>query len=118
LYPERTFSDGRYYPARRLLEISTTEFKDIMDENAHVWDDGDIPQHIRDFQRWRPGEVVDPDWPPQDGVVRAIRWLKQEHFPGSLLGEWQFPLPDLEVFRPPVMFPAKLKLRLGHDGAL
>jgi hypothetical protein len=65
----------------------------------------DIPEHLLRYRREQPHAVVDPDYPPPRELVKAIRFLKQEHLPGSLLGEWQFDVPDLEVFRLPMMFP-------------
>ncbi|KAF2732922.1 hypothetical protein EJ04DRAFT_577998 [Polyplosphaeria fusca] len=38
-----------------------------------------------------PDEVVDPDAVPPAALVKAIQYLRQEHLPGCLLGEFQFP---------------------------
>jgi len=77
-----------------------------MEENNHVWNDDEIPEHLQRLKRMNPDAAIDPEMSPEAGVVRAIKFLKQQHLPGSLLGEWQMPLPNVEVFRTPTMFPA------------
>lgn len=104
-FPKGDWHDG-YLPVRHLCQINQSTFDKIMEENARVWETQDeIPAHLLRLKQQNPGKAIDPDTPPQTGVVHAIRWLKQMHLPGSLLGEWQFPLPNVEVFRSPVMLP-------------
>ncbi|OAL03152.1 hypothetical protein IQ06DRAFT_292370 [Phaeosphaeriaceae sp. SRC1lsM3a] len=105
-FPSGTYHDG-YLPVRHLLQLNKAAFQKIVQENAHVWETEDIPAHLLRLKREDPDKAIDPDTPPQTGVVHAIRYLQQMHLPGSLLSEWQFPLPNIEVFRPPVMFPAE-----------
>ncbi|KAH7385416.1 hypothetical protein DE146DRAFT_636009 [Phaeosphaeria sp. MPI-PUGE-AT-0046c] len=109
-FPLGTYHDG-YLPVRHLLQINNSTFQKIAQENAHVWENEEMPAHLLRLKKQNPDKAIDPDTPPQTGVVHAIRYLQQMHLPGSLLGEWQFPLPDIEVFRPPVMFPAEFLSR-------
>ena len=113
-FPDDAYYD-RYFPVKWLLKLSDMTLKTFIEENDEVWDD--IPEHLLRFKRENPDAIIDPDMPPAREVVKAIRFLKQQHLPGSLLGEWQLPLPDLEVFRPPMMFPTHLKSRLGPNSA-
>lgn len=110
-FPSGTWHDG-YPPVRHLLQINSSTFQRIVEENAHVWETEEIPAHLLRLKQQNPGKAIDPDTPPQTGVVHAIRYLQQMHLPGSLLGEWQFPLPNIEVFRPPVMFPAESRTHI------
>lgn len=95
------FQPGTYYdsyhPVRCLLGLSQSAFKKILDENSKVWNiEDDVPLYLREFKRLHPDDVIDPDMPPERELVKAIRFLRQEHLPGSLLGEWQFPFPSIE----------------------
>ena len=82
-----------------------------MEENSQVWTvDDEIPLHMRQHKRLYPNDIIDPDEPPAREKVKAIKFLMQSHLPGSFLGEWQYPLPSVEVFRPPIMFPAHLRV--------
>ncbi|KAJ4364580.1 hypothetical protein N0V83_009176 [Neocucurbitaria cava] len=95
------FQPGTYYdsyhPVRCLLGLSQPAFKKIFDENSKVWlIEEDVPMYLREFKRLHPDDIIDPDMPPEREVVKAIRFLGQEHLPGSLLGEWQFPFPSIE----------------------
>ncbi|KAH8725679.1 hypothetical protein GQ44DRAFT_796839 [Phaeosphaeriaceae sp. PMI808] len=93
-----------YHTVKWLIGLSGINLKTIMDENDEVWIDiNDVPEHLLRFKRENPDVVLDPDTPPALEVVKAIRYLKQKHFPGSLLGSWQMPLPDLEAFIPPYL---------------
>jgi hypothetical protein len=117
-FPEGAFYDS-YLPVKTILELSNSTLKSIMEENAKIWNvEDEIPGYLLRYKRENPEVAIDPDDPPPQEVVRAIKYLKQMHLPGTLLGEWQFPLPDLEVFRPPMMFPAAFKSRLeSHNSA-
>lgn len=76
-----------------------------MDKNSEVWTvDADIPTHIQLRKRRHPQDIINPDEPPQREVVKAIKFLKQNNLPGSLLGEWQYPLPSIEVIQTPLVF--------------
>jgi hypothetical protein len=67
----------------------------ITNENDEAWDE--IPTHLAKLKEEHPDDPIDPELPPQRRIVQAIRFLKQEHLPGSLLGKWQFPIPHVEV---------------------
>lgn len=56
-----------------------------------------IPQHLLEWKHLNPGKVVDPEMPPPTETMRAILYLKQEHLPAGLLGQWQYPLPDFKL---------------------
>jgi hypothetical protein len=87
-----------------------------MNDNSAIWTEtGEIPEHLLRTKRAYPNKIIDPEEPPQAEIVKAIKYLKQVHLPGSLLGKWQFPLPDIEVFRPPMMFPAPPRPAFGHN---
>ncbi|KAI0571609.1 hypothetical protein A1F97_08913 [Pyrenophora tritici-repentis] len=88
------------YPVQRLLKITRTELLDIIEKNGQAWNtDEDIPLYYRELKRRNPDAIIDPDQPPPAQVVRAIKFLKQQHLPGTLLGEWST-LPSVQVFRP------------------
>lgn len=94
-----------YHPAKYLLGLPQSDFEKIMSENRKGWyDENDIPKYLRDLKRLYPNQAVDPDSPPACEIVKAIIFLKQNHFPGELLGEWQDALPSVEVFRAPIPF--------------
>ncbi|CAO2653637.1 Nn.00g030480.m01.CDS01 [Neocucurbitaria sp. VM-36] len=98
-FPPGTYYDS-YHPVKCLLGLSQSEFKTIQDENCQVWNvEDDIPRYLLEFRRLHLNEIIDPDTPPEREVVKAIRFLRQELLPGSLLGEWQFPLPSIEAFQ-------------------
>jgi hypothetical protein len=80
-----------------------------MMENQLVWSDDEVPIYFQEYRRRHPTAIIDPDEPPPAELVKAIRFLKQESLPGSLLGEWQElkKLPSIEVFIPPIMFPSQ-----------
>jgi hypothetical protein len=98
-----------YHPVARILNLTKNELHTIMAENSHVWSDDEIPRHFLEHRRKNPDAIIDPDEPPPSEIVKAIRYLKQSSFPGSLLGEWQKleSLPTTEVFRPPFQFPSQ-----------
>ncbi|KAF1940548.1 hypothetical protein EJ02DRAFT_423884 [Clathrospora elynae] len=105
-----------YLPVRRILNLTESALRDILGENSDHWHvEDDIPRHSKEFHRLYPNEIVDPDEPPKREVVKAIRYLKQQSLPGSLLGEWQTPLPAIEVFRSPTMFPPPLQATGGSS---
>jgi hypothetical protein len=72
-----------------------------MIENNKAWDE--IPLHLAKLKKEHPDEPINPNLPPLHSLVEAIRFLKQEDLPGSLLGEWQFPLPHVEVLSPKLL---------------
>jgi hypothetical protein len=80
----------------------------ITSENAHVWNDDEIPQYFLELRKKNPNAVIDPEEPPAPELAKAIKFLKQNSLPGTLLGEWQDVkmLPSTEVFRPPSILPA------------
>jgi hypothetical protein len=80
-----------------------------MAENAHVWDDDEIPQYFLVLRKKNPDAVIDPDEPPPPELAKAIKFLKQNSLSGTLLGEWQDVkmLPSTEVFRPPSILPSQ-----------
>ncbi|CAE7027215.1 hypothetical protein PTT_10951 [Pyrenophora teres f. teres 0-1] len=87
-----------FHPVQRLLKITRTELFDIIEKNSRVWDtEEDIPLYYRKLKRENPDAIIDPDQPPPAQVVRAIKFLKQEHLPGDLLGKWST-LPSVQVF--------------------
>lgn len=104
------FSDGSYCdpsaPLKTILALSDSVYCKMMDRDAEPWtvEEG-LPPHLLEMKRRYPHMVMDPDTPPWPERVQAIKFLKQNHLPASLLGEYQFPLPPAEVFRPPVMCP-------------
>jgi hypothetical protein len=105
-----------YHSVKWLLGLSNMTLKTIMEENDRVWDE--IPEHLLRLKRENPGIVLDEDTPPERAIVIAIKFLKQNHLPGSLLGRWQMPLPDIEVFHSPVMIPWSKKLRVRAKGVV
>jgi hypothetical protein len=84
----------------------------MMDENGELWNE--VPPHLARLKREHPDEPIDPETPPQREIIEAIKFLQQQHLPGSLLGKWQFPLPGIEVCRPPMMFPTTCRPRPGN----
>lgn len=102
------FSPGTYlssfYPVSCILNITKTKLDTIIAENAAVWEtEAEIPNYFKDYRRRYPNAIIDPDEPPPTEVVKAIRFLRQQRLPVSLLGEWQT-LPVPEVFHHPHMF--------------
>jgi hypothetical protein len=102
------FTPGTYidsfYPVHRILNITKTKLNKIMAENAEAWATDDmIPRWFQEYRKRYPKAIIDPDEPPPTEVVKAIRFLRQQSLPGSLLGEWQT-LPGIEVFHHPSMF--------------
>lgn len=90
--------------------------KTTIEDNDRVWDT--IPEHLRRMKRENPALVLDEDTPPERAIVQAIKFLKQNHLPGSLLGRWQMPLPEIEVFRAPVMIPSSKKLHVRDEAVV
>lgn len=106
-----------FYPAQRILNLEMEKLVAIMKENMEVWTTEDeIPKYFQQYRRRHPDAIIDPDEPPPAEVVRAIRFLRQQSLPGSLLGEWHI-LPPVEVFRPPVMaeYPSKGPATVGKQ---
>jgi hypothetical protein len=96
-FPKGAFDDC-YLPVRRILDLSVEALEEVMSEKHRVWAGaGDIPEFLREYKSKYANVAVDPDTPPPRERVKAIRFLRQMRLPGSLLGEWQFPLPSLEV---------------------
>lgn len=79
-----------------MVRITLAEHLRIMERNSEIFPDG-IPQHLLELKRLNPGVPIDPDTPPPGETVKAIRWLKQESLPCSLLGEWQILPEGVEV---------------------
>ncbi|OCK81364.1 hypothetical protein K432DRAFT_403859 [Lepidopterella palustris CBS 459.81] len=75
-----------YYAVRCLLGISEDELRDIMVENAALWDD--VPTHLVK-KRQRTGKIVDPNDPPISGVRRALNFMRQERLPLCFLGKYE-----------------------------
>lgn len=86
-----------YFPVRILLGLEMDAISAIMHENIAFANSQFIPAELLQYKQSHPDEIVDPDTPPSREIVRAIQYLMQERLPGSLLGEWQFPLPELQV---------------------
>jgi hypothetical protein len=102
-FPTGTYRDS-YHPVRCILQISEATLDAIMSDNSVVWTKlSQVPKHLVEKKRANFSAVVDPEEPTQSDLVNAIKFLKQLHLPGSLLGKWQFPLPDVEVFQPPML---------------
>ncbi|KAI4649355.1 hypothetical protein J4E93_003672 [Alternaria ventricosa] len=81
---------SRFYPVCCILNLSKAKLDTIMAENAAVWEtEAEIPQYFKDYRKRYPQAIIDPDEPPPSEVVRAIRFLRQQRLPVSLLGEWQ-----------------------------
>ncbi|KAF1850654.1 uncharacterized protein K460DRAFT_350683 [Cucurbitaria berberidis CBS 394.84] len=109
-FPPGTYYDS-YHPVQCLLGLSQSALKIILDENSAMWTvEDNVPKYLRDYKKLHPDKIIDPDAPPPREVVKAIKFLKQAHLPGSLLGEWQFPLPSIEVFRPPPIYSIPLRV--------
>jgi len=70
----------------------------IIAENGKVWNS--TPIYLLEYKRHHPDDPIDPDMPPAREIVKAIRFLRQHHLAGNLLGEWQMPLPPAKVCRP------------------
>ncbi|KAH9871100.1 hypothetical protein J1614_006674 [Plenodomus biglobosus] len=97
-FAARSYHDP-YHPVQAVLGLSRSQLTQIIADNSEVWNFAeDIPVHLREYKRLHPQEAVDPEMPPPHEVVRAIKYLKQNHLAGNLLGEWQMPLPSTEVF--------------------
>lgn len=93
--------NSNYYPVVSLLNINAGELNTIIKENNEpFYGDSELPAHILEIKRQFPSDPIDPDTPPPREIVKAIKYLKQNHLPGSLLGEWQFPMPRVEAFNP------------------
>jgi hypothetical protein len=107
-FPPKYYPDG-YLPVKTILGLSAMDLKSIMDENDE--DQNYLPPHLIKLKRNNPNQPIDTDMPPQYRIVEAIKFLKEQKLPGSLLGMWQFPLPEIEVFRSPMMFSAALRPR-------
>jgi hypothetical protein len=90
-----------YEPVRYLLSLGSPgdqKLQAILEENRAPWNDmDDIPAFLLELKRANPDQPVDPDTPPPDATLKAVRYLKQRHLPASLLGEWQFTLPSLPM---------------------
>ncbi|KAF2683903.1 hypothetical protein K458DRAFT_404240 [Lentithecium fluviatile CBS 122367] len=83
-----------FHPVYVLLHLDAHTIQSIIDENGDFCPTGDEP-HFQKWKREHPGEPLDPDLPPPEEMIKAIRYLRQECLPGSLLGEWQFSLPEV-----------------------
>ncbi|KAF2796991.1 hypothetical protein K505DRAFT_415371 [Melanomma pulvis-pyrius CBS 109.77] len=93
--------NSNYYPVVSLLNINTSELSTIIKENNELfYGDDELPAHILELKRQFPNDPIDPDTPPPQEIVKAIKYLMQNHLPCSLLGEWQFPMPRVEAFNP------------------
>jgi hypothetical protein len=84
------------HPVRILLQIDEGKLREIIQENSDFSPTGE-EDHFRKWQIQHPGEALDPDLPPPEEIVKAIEFLRQKRLPGSLLGQWQFPLPKLSL---------------------
>jgi hypothetical protein len=108
-FPEGIYHD-HYLPVQWILQISYKALRNIMTDNDRTWATVvDIPEHLVGCRSEHSGIPIDPDCPPARELVQAIRFLKQEHLPVNILGEWQFKLPDLEVFQALTMFPPSFR---------
>ncbi|KAI4927187.1 uncharacterized protein J4E92_006353 [Alternaria infectoria] len=90
---------SRFYPVCCILSLSKAKLDTIMAENAAVWEtEAEIPQYFKDYRKRYSNAIIDPDEPPPTEVVRAIRFLRQQRLPVSLLGEWQaLPGPERSI---------------------
>ncbi|KAF2849723.1 hypothetical protein T440DRAFT_124797 [Plenodomus tracheiphilus IPT5] len=97
-FPPGSYHDP-YFPVQIILGLTYSQLSQIIAENIEVWNsDEEIIPHLRELKQQYPDEGIDPDLPPPLEVVRAIKFLKQNHLAGNLLGEWQLPLPSAECF--------------------
>ena len=88
-----------YYPVAIVLGLTLDAVMKILYEDTKPWDEQDgLSDYVLELKRQYPNELIDPDTPPPREVVKAVYFLKQQHLPASLLGEWQFPLPSIEAF--------------------
>ncbi|KAI4693741.1 uncharacterized protein J4E84_002316 [Alternaria hordeiaustralica] len=96
---------SRFYPVCCILSLSKAKLDTIMAENAAVWEtEAEIPQYFKDYRRRYPHAIIDPEEPPPVEVVKAIRFLRQQRLPVSLLGEWQaLPGPECPARRQEVL---------------
>ncbi|KAF2122189.1 hypothetical protein BDV96DRAFT_640252 [Lophiotrema nucula] len=93
--PLNTFTDSQYHFYRLLRINGPAELSIIYEGNAQGWpDDIDVPHHLAELKRLHPGMILDPDLPPPLDLIKAVHFLMQHRLPGSLLGEWQFQLPN------------------------
>jgi hypothetical protein len=76
-----------------LLRLDKDSLSFIIKKNNDVWNDAEVPEHLLHLKQEHPDLPIDPDMPPTWEVAKAIYFLKQEHLPASLLGEWQYPIP-------------------------
>ncbi len=96
-FSERAYYDG-YHPVRCILQLSQVALDDILRRNERFSDPTqDLPTWLLDRKAKHPTAIIDPEQPPRGDLIKAIEFLKQQHLPGSLLGEWQYPLPSIEV---------------------
>ena len=94
-----------------ILGVPDSVFARARAEDSKPWNDQDgLPRHLMEYKRLHPDAIIDPEMPPESARVQAIKFLKLRHLPGSLLGEWQYPLPSIEVLRPPTMFPPPVRV--------
>ncbi|KAL6703368.1 hypothetical protein ACN47E_009710 [Coniothyrium glycines] len=97
-FPEGLYHDT-FHPVKVILGLSGSAFSAIQSEDSKPWNVEDpLPKHVEDYKMRNRNMMVDPDSPPPAEIVQAIKFLRQEHLPCSLLGEWQYPLPPIEVF--------------------
>jgi hypothetical protein len=99
----RTTLLGVDQPILTLLKVDADTLRDIEEENADFCPEGD-EDHFMEWKARHSGEPLDPDMPPPQAVIKAIRVLRQERLPGNLLGEWQYPLPIATESVPEVRF--------------
>lgn len=96
-FPVGSFYDS-YHPVQVILQLSKSELTRIINDNGKDWGEDEIPEYLQEYKRHHPNEAIDPDLPPPCEVVKAIKFLKQSHLAGNLLGIWQTPLPATKVY--------------------
>ncbi|PSN71296.1 hypothetical protein BS50DRAFT_631279 [Corynespora cassiicola Philippines] len=88
-----------FYPAKFLLNLSNRGIQKAMEETDFRDDKHFDLRMAKKGQK--PEDSIDPEEPLGFEVVDAIKYLKQKHLPASLLGKWQLPLPDEDIFKDP-----------------
>lgn len=88
-----------YYPVAIALGLELDAVMKILYEDTKPWSEQDgLSDYVLELKRQYPNEPIDPDTPPPRELVKAVYFLRQQHLPASLLGEWQFPLPSIDAF--------------------
>ncbi|RMZ70023.1 hypothetical protein GMOD_00000056 [Pyrenophora seminiperda CCB06] len=87
-----------WYPVQCILRLTRERLAWIIKKNSEPWSTfKDIPEYFRELRRKYPDAILDPEEAPPEQVVRAIKFLKQQRLPVTLLGE-HVTLPSKEAF--------------------